>query len=64
MTSSEKESIIQNHEEIAEEFGVFQTMSERDFLTFHLLKKAHEEKEKKKMKKEKQDDEGKEGNKV
>lgn len=62
MTSSNKESIFNNQEEIAEEFGVFQTMSERDFLTFHLLKKARDEKEKAKNKQTKA--EGEEDNKV
>lgn len=62
MTSSNKESIFNNQEEIAEEFGVFQTMSERDFLKFHLLKKARDEKEKAKNKQTKA--EGEEDNKV
>lgn len=44
--SVKKDFTIHNQDEIAEEFGVFQTMSERDFLTYHLLKKARKEKEK------------------
>ncbi len=47
-----KEHIIGNNEEIAEEFGVFRTMSERDFFTFHLLEKARQEKEKKQKEKD------------
>lgn len=50
--SENKEHIIENNEEIAEEFGVFRTMSERDFLTFHLLEKARKEKEKKQKEKD------------
>lgn len=46
LPSSDEEFFIQNKEEIAEEFGVFQTLSERDFFTYHLLKKAKKEKEK------------------
>ncbi len=46
MASSEKESMANHQEEIADEFGMFQTMSERDFLTKHLLKKKQEKAEK------------------
>ena len=34
-------------EEIAEEFGVFRTMTERDFYTYHLFQKAKKEKKEK-----------------
>lgn len=53
--SEDLSSIFNNEEEIAEEFGVFQTMTERDFLIFHLLKKAQEEKEKKENNKDRND---------
>ncbi|PWA13489.1 hypothetical protein DCC39_00945 [Pueribacillus theae] len=53
--SENMSSIFTNEEEIAEEFGVFQTMTERDFLIFHLLKKAQEEKEKKENHKDRDD---------
>lgn len=52
-SSKDEKSIFNNQEEIAEEFGVFQTVSERDFLTFHLLKKARKEKEKAENKRKK-----------
>lgn len=48
--TSNKDFVFDNQEEIAEEFGVFQTMSERDLFTFRLLEKARKEKEKNKQK--------------